>query len=296
MNKTIKRVYQFLLTLLSILCLTIACEVMIAKTFLLSSNHWIKVAQESDYTKSLTNSINESIQDIGLGSGIKKDGLKNVITQDEVTKDFNQFLTNAFKGKTYDIDKKPLEESLRTAVTDYAKKENKPITEVNQSSVDQLVEKSVAIYNGKIHNKIVSTIGLRVSLIERLSNVLLIGALSVLFVLIGCLYFAGGRYRHVFVRNLAYLVSSTGLLLVSFTAILSWKKPLANLSIIDKPMKEWIAASLNLPMRAQTIISVVFLGLGVLLSVYSYKEYRRLEQRGFRRKQQEIEKSEIDYV
>ncbi|MGX6970988.1 hypothetical protein [Vagococcus bubulae] len=113
MNKTIKRVYQFLLTLLSILCLTIACEVVIARTFLLSSEHWITVAKESNYTKSLTDSINQSIQDVGMASGIKKDGLKPVVTQSEVTKDFNQFLTSAFKGQTYEIEKSVIEKNYK---------------------------------------------------------------------------------------------------------------------------------------------------------------------------------------
>lgn len=293
MNKKIKHVYQFLLTLLSVLCLLIASEILIAKPFLLSSNHWIKVAMESDYTKSLTDSINQSIQDIGMASGIKQDGLNQIISQSEVTKDFDQFITKAFKGESYEIKQDVVESRLKTAVEDYAKKENKPITAENQASVDQFITKSIEIYNGKIHNKIISTIGLRVSLIKRLTTITLIVSLIVLCLLILCLYFASGRYKHVFVRNIAYVITSTGLLLVSFTVILSMKNPLTYLSIIDDHMKVWIIESLKLPMLVQVIVSLVFLILGILLSVYSYKEYKRLEKRGFRRKQQAMD--EIEY-
>lgn len=293
MNKKIKHVYQFLLTLLSVLCLLIASEILIAKPFLLSSNHWIKVAMESDYTKSLTDSINQSIQDIGMASGIKQDGLNQIISQSEVTKDFDQFITKAFKGESYEIKQDVVESRLKTAVEDYAKKENKPITAENQASVDQFITKSIEIYNGKIHNKIISTIGLRVSLIKRLTTITLIVSLIVLCLLILCLYFVSGRYKHVFVRNIAYVITSTGLLLVSFTVILSMKNPLTYLSIIDDHMKVWIIESLKLPMLVQVIVSLVFLILGILLSVYSYKEYKRLEKRGFRRKQQVMD--EIEY-
>ncbi|WP_270279569.1 hypothetical protein [Vagococcus bubulae] len=292
MNKTIKRVYQFLLTLLSILCLTIACEVVIARTFLLSSEHWITVAKESNYTKSLTDSINQSIQDVGMASGIKKDGLKPVVTQSEVTKDFNQFLTSAFKGQTYEIEKSVIEKKLQVAVEEYAKKENKPINEVNQESVNQFVEEGVNIYNGKVHNVMISTIGLRVSLIKKMTNILLIVSIVLLGILMLCLYFASGRYKHVFVRNVAYLVTSTGLLLVSFTMILSINNPLTHLSIIDDHMKKWITESIKLLMTVQIVVSIVFLVLGILLSLYSYKEYKKLEQRGFRRKQQTFDEIE----
>ncbi|MGY3703564.1 hypothetical protein BW731_06975 [Vagococcus martis] len=288
MNKKIKNVYQFLLTLLSILCLTIFCEVAIVKTFLLSSNHWVTEAENSKYINNLTQSINESIQDIGMASGIKKGGLKNVISEADVEKDFNHFVTNAFIGQTYDINKEAVGDTIRTAVEEYAKKENKPINEINQASVNQFVEQGVTLYNGKIHNPIVSTIGLRVTLINRLTNFLLLGSGIFLVVLVICLYFAGTRYKHVFIRNLAYLVTSTGLLLVSFTLFLTIKKPLAKLSVLDNSMKSWISASFQSPIIIQIIISVVFLLSGITLSIYSYKEYKKLEKRGFRRKNQAI--------
>lgn len=288
MNKTIKNIYQFLLTLLSIICLTVLCETLIVKTFLLSPNHWINSAEDSQYVKELTTSINESIQDVGMASGIKKDGLKDVIPEKDVRIDFNQFVMSAFSGKTYNINKKTIETTVQSAVESYAEKENKPINETNQTSVNQFIDKVVTEYNGKIHNPVISTIGLRVSLVERLANVLLLSSGLVLFILIICLYFAGNKYKHVFSRNIAYLVMTTGLLLGSFTLLLKINRPLDNLSVIDVNMKTWIQTSLSLPMSIQVVVSVVFLTLGVLLSVYSYKEYKRLEKRGFRRKFQEI--------
>ncbi|MGX4687479.1 hypothetical protein JNUCC83_11605 [Vagococcus sp. JNUCC 83] len=288
MNKKIKNIYQFLLTLLSIICLTVLCETVIVKTFLLSPNHWINSAVDSQYIKQLTTSINDSIEDVGMASGIKKDGLKDVITEKDVQTDFDQFVISAFSGKTYNIDKKVVETTVQTAVESYAKKENKPINETNQASVTQFIDQVVTEYNGKIHNPVVSAIGLRVSLVEKLSNILLLSTGIVLVILIICLYFAGNRYKHVLIRNIAYLVTTTGLLLVSFTLFLKVTKPLDSLSIIDVNMKTWIQKSLSLPMSIQVIVSVMFLALGVLLSVYSYKEYKRLEKRGFRRKFQEI--------
>lgn len=292
MHKKIKRIYQFLLTLLSIVCLTIACETILAKTYLLSSDHWIKTSQESMYTSYLTNSINQSIQDTGLASGIKKDGLNNVISEEQVQQNLNQFVGSAFQGKAYETNNENIKKELYSAIETYAKKENMTINETNKVYVDKLVEQSVQLYDNQINNKIVSTIGLRVKLIKRLVDLLVISTSVLFFVLIVLLYFASDRYKHVFIRNLAYIITTTGLLLVSITAVITIKNPVAFVSLFDAGMKEWINTSLALPMKIQKIMSGVFLAMGILLSIYSYTEYKRLEQRGFRRKEHSDEENE----
>jgi len=297
MHKKIKRVYQFLLTLLSIICLTIACEMMITKTFLLSPTHWVKTSQESQYTNYLTNSINQSIQDIGAASGIKNDGLKNVISEEQVQENLNQFITSAFQGKAYEVTDEKIKESLYRTVEEYAKQENMIINESNQVYVDNLVNQGVQLYNSQINNKVISTIGLRVHLIQRMVRLLLLITSGMFVLLLILLYFASDRYKHVFVRNIAYIVMTTGLLLVTITILIKIKNPVGTISLLDPGMKLWVNTSLKLPMNAQSMISGAFVILGLLLSIYSYLEYKRLEKRGFRRKKHrtdQLEEFELD--
>lgn len=286
MDKALRNIYQFLITLLSIICLTVASEIVILKVFTLSSTHWLKAAQTSNYTVDLTSSINQSIQDLGSASGIKPEGLQNIISQEQVDKDFNQFLTHSFNGEAYSIKQEVIKNSLSKAVTSYAEKENLPINETNQESVTQFVDQAYQAYDSGIRNQIISVIGIRVGLLDKISSTMLkaIGILAMalifLFILI---YWIGNRYTHVFTRNLGQLFSSTSLFLFFISGMVLINQPVKAISVLDGSLKNWLEAGLRLPIILNILLGCFYLLMGVLFSVYSYKEYRKLEQRGFRR-------------
>ena len=290
MKKKTRSSYQFLLTLLAIISLVLFSEIFILKVSVLSTNHWIKTTTQSNYAQKLTATINRSIQDLGLGSGISAGGLKDVITEEQVTTDFDLFLENTLNATPYLVDQEAVKDSISLAIADYSKKENKPINKENKSSIDQFIDRSYQIYDQAIRNKFISIFGLRVHQIDQFILYALFGSFFLLIILLILIYTSCDGYRHVFFRNLSYLFSSSSLL-IFFTSFLVYQyNPIKTLSIFDDNLNNWLFEGLKQPQIFNLIISLIFFIVGVGLSLFSYKEYIQLEQRNFRRekKQQRI--------
>lgn len=287
MKKQIGSLYQFLLTLLAIVCLIIASQMMILKVSLLSTTHWEKTTETSGYTKALTETINQGIQDLGLASGITADGLEQVIKEEQVAQDFNHFLENTLNGAPYMVKQDDIKKGISDAITAYADKTGKAIDASNQESVNDFVNQAYHIYDRSIRNKIISTFGLRINLINQASNMVLYGSLILLAVLLLFNYLAADRYTHVFVRNLAYLFSSSSMLLLLSSYLFYRYNPIRSLSIFDDNLNNWLFEGFKQPQLLNISLCGVFLVIGIGLSIFSYKSYKQLELRGFRRERKQ---------
>ena len=287
MRDFMSKTYQFMLVLLSIVCLVIASESIILKTLVLSPGHWLKVTTESDYVAETTDSINQSISDLGLGSGIKEGGLDSVITKEQVEEDFTSFLSNALVGTPFTIDQDNIKAQINDAVEDYAKEEDHTMNKKNQASVDQFVEAAYQKYDRGIRNRLISMVGLRTSMVDKLLTTVITVFLGLLLVLLLLIYLVERRYVHIFFRNVSHLLATSSLLLVAINLIYYIKEPLKDLTVLNEGLKTLVSDGLKLPLLINWGLAIIFLLSSVAIGVASYSQYSKLKKKSFRRKNRE---------
>lgn len=281
MQQWMSKIYQYLLVLLSILCVIVASEGLLVKTLIMSPKHWLKATETSGYIESSTKSINQSIEDLGLGSGIKAGTLEEVISEEQVREDFNSFLSNALKGTPFTIDQEAVKKKLNTSISEYAKEEGQTIDKTNQESIDQFVDAAYQKYDSSIRNRVISMIGLRTSLADKLLTTVVASAFGIFLLLIVLIYFAGKKYQHIFFRNVSHLFGATGLFLALINLVYNHNKPINDLTIFNNNMKDLINQGFQLPLIINWGLAVGYLVLGILSGVRSYNEYLNLKRRNF---------------
>lgn len=284
MQNIMSKMYQFMLVLLLTLCIIIVSQGLIMKFFVLSPNHWLKITAKSNFVEETTKSINQSIEDLGLGSGIQAGGLAEAISEEQVQKDFDGFLSNALKGTPFVINQGQIKQQLETAIIEYAKKEGQEINKENQVYIDGFVDAAYQKYDSGIRNQIISMVGLRTNMLDKLLTVVIGSALGMILVLLILLFLAERRYKHIFYRNLSHLCGSVGLLVFSINGMYYYTEPLKNLTIFSRSMKILIMDGLQLPLTINWIQSFIFILLGVGLGFLSYNEYLNIKRVDFLKK------------
>lgn len=126
-----------------IMVLFLLSALILTRQTYVSSEYLIKTAEEINYYEETAQNINQSFQDIGMASGISKDGLEQVISKDQVKKDFDGFINASFKGKAYEVNRKEIENEVNQAVQSYAKKTNKKITQENEQAISFFSRKNI---------------------------------------------------------------------------------------------------------------------------------------------------------
>lgn len=281
MQQWMSKIYQYLLVLLAILCLIIASEGLLVKAFIMSPSHWLKATETSSYIEKTTKSVNQSIEDLGLGSGIKAGALEEVISEEQVKADFNSFLSNALKGTPFTIDQEAVKKQLNTSISAYAKKEGQTINKTNQESINQFVEAAYQKYDSGIRNRVISMIGLRTSLVDKLLTIVMGSAFGIFLLLLLLMYLAGEKYQHIFFRNLSHLLGATSLLIALINVLYNYYQPLKDLTIFDSSMKDLIHQGLGMPIMINWGLAASCLILSILSGFHSYNEYLKIKRRRF---------------
>lgn len=270
-----------------IMVLFLLSALILTRQTYVSSEYLIKTAEEINYYEETAQNINQSFQDIGMASGISKDGLEQVISKDQVKKDFDGFINASFKGKAYEVNRKEIENEVNQAVQSYAKKTNKKITQENEQAISFFLEKTSESYDQALRLPLVPTIGLRVAQFKNQIVKLIIGLLLVLTLLMGLQYFASKRRLHIMLRFVAYANLSTGLLYFLSAIVLKYFNPVHRLSLTDKNLFDLVTTYVTGTFSWLLVLGLIFIVIGSIFAILSNSIRTRLIKKSRRR---ELEK------
>lgn len=295
LQKKFSALYQGLLTIIMIMVLFLFSFLILTRQTITSSDYLINTADKVKYYDETTTQINQAIQDLGMASGINKDGLKNAISSEQVEKDFTQFIQHSFSGDGYKTDEKPIKDSVRKAIDNYAKKENKVIDQNNKQSIEFFLDKSYEIYDSNIRLPLVPTIGLKA---ERFRHQIfkLLGILGIIFiVLLILLYFASHKHKHVLLRFLAYANLSTGFLYIFLAIILKFFNPINRIGLSQKNLFDLVTSFINGMLPMTVGIMLIFIVVGLILAFVSIRIRSNLIDKSERREREREESFDMFY-
>lgn len=276
MKNNLEKAYYFMLTLLSILVFVIFIFALVSKQTYLSEKFWIKASDDTHLYQAITNDANTTIQDLGRGSGIQEDGLKDVFTQSEVKQDVISFMTQSFTGQPFDIDETKIKKQILNHVETYATDNNQPITDKNRDSITSFVNTAFSQYDRLIKNPIFSISGSRIRLIAPLMTKLIIG-LGIIWVVLSVLLFIPLRkFPHIFKRWASYQFISSGLILGVISSYGLIKNPAAHLSLTKPYLLETFSYIYSRPLIYILIISALIFLIGIVLAVVSNTQRKQL--------------------
>lgn len=260
-NKVLRRVicffFSFILSIsLFVISMAVAMQSsFLNKDFLLNqlsiSGYHVKAA---DYTKS-------SISQLAFVGGVPSDIFDDIVTPERVKTDIYNIFDYAYDGKQYSINSEELKSEFLEAVKNYASENNIEITEDTDKNITQLAQLCTETYMDCINiagmNTVIGALKQPVSFMG-----LAIGAASVIAVISIIMLFLVNKYKHKFLRYIAYAISGNFLMMLIVPGYFFITKPYANLNISPDYLHSFINSFLD------DTLKTILLGAAIMVVLF----------------------------
>ena len=133
----------FLTYICSVACLCFLSLLCIRVT-LANPNFMSKQMENSRYTKLVQQEINEKIQDIGRGSNVPANQLKEIVSLSFVQTNVKKYVTSLYMRKTYDLSgEEEIKEKIQQHLNHYIQTKNIQVTKDKEQVINRLVDSSI---------------------------------------------------------------------------------------------------------------------------------------------------------
>lgn len=268
-KKTIRNlVVGFIAFMASILLVGLSLLFILQYT-LFSANHLIKAADKADYYENIAKQATTQIQDYGLGSGIPQEVLKEVIKPNQVEKDFSAYATQAYHGGDYLIEKEAFFVQLKGPIMAYADKQSQPPSEESLAAIDRFTERSFEAYSQFIKLPYLVNFG---QIISRYSSQLMVfkvilgSGLVLMAILI--VYLLHWWWHRLF-RNLAFIFSGSGLMLIVLPVIILQSGVVKRISIGSQYLYELLTIYFETTLQTFIAVGGAYLLFSIVFGIIS---------------------------
>lgn len=204
----------------------------VMKVTLFNQGYMISAVKKSGYINSLTKEINTNISDLGLGSNIPADVLKDVVSKKTVETNINSFIRSIYTDVPFVMKgKEKIEADIQTRVDNYAKEKGYKITPEVQKNIDTLKSTSVDNTERTIQISYISVYGKKLLGFQKTLFLMLIltGMLALIFIILSVSITSHWQHRRV--RMIAYIFGGSGLMLTVLPGITLLSNMIERLSI-----------------------------------------------------------------
>lgn len=244
------------------------------KDFLLNqlsiSGYHVKAAE---YTKN-------SISQLAFVGGVPSDIFDDIVTPERVKTDIYNIFDYAYEGNQYSINSEELKSEFLDAIKNYASENNIEITEETEENITQLTQLCTETYMDCINiagmNTVIGALKQPVSFMG-----LAIGGASVIAVISIIMLFLVNKYKHKFLRYIAYAIGGNFLMMLIIPGYFFITKPYVNLNISPDYLHSFINSFLDDTLK--TILSGAAIMIVLFLIVFFFIGYfkKRAIKKGY---------------
>ena len=253
-------VFRYFLIMVESILLVLFIMLLILKFTVLDSNYVLDILDKTDYYHELYQDIHLEMSYYTGQSGFADDILKDTFTEDDVKNQVQQFITDFYQGKIYDIDVSLFQEKLNSKINQYL--ENKNFDIIHRDEIDRFVVEMSKIYKEKIC--IISNTGniahyfhIGINITNKVL-VILMGIILILFIM---------NWFVLKKKNFDMVFYVTMFLLISFYIYITNRIHINHLLIYNQMLSDVIIYFIHQILRYMLIISFACFVIGVFLTL-----------------------------
>ncbi|MDR1605994.1 MAG: hypothetical protein LBS41_02650 [Streptococcaceae bacterium] len=274
-NHPLKTLPRLILAFVSSVFLCLFILLLSFRLTLFSEGHMKAVEQKTGFTKALTAEIETDISHYSLGSNVPKDVLEGVVTYDMVKKDVDNYNHTIYTpGLTFKISgQKPLETSIRTKITDYAKSKNQP---VDDEAIRKLAQSDGVLYQKTVALPLLVDFGQRIFNYQPFLNITIVIALIAFLLVAGILYWSVRGYVHRLFRFSSFAMIAAGLMAIILPAFLLIRADYDRVAINSQAIYNFVTAYIASFLWMFVTIGGIMVVIGIVLAVLSERKRQLL--------------------
>ena len=280
-NTVLRRVICFFFSFIlsfSLFVLSIAITMqssVLSKDFLINqlsiSGYHLKAA---DYTKN-------SISDLAFAGGVPSDVFDEIVTPERVKTDIYNIFEYAYDGKQYSIDSEKLNSEFLEAIKNYASENNIEITAETETNISHLADLCTQSYLDCINIAGINTVIGALRQTAKFMGFAIGGSILIALISIIMLFLIN-KYKHKFLRYIAYALSGNFLMMTVIPGLLLLTKPYVNLNISPDYLHSFINSFLDDTLKMMLVGAAVTAVLYIIVLVLVGHFKKRAIKKGYK--------------
>ncbi len=254
-KKIIGYILGFILTILLVAFITLA----IIKVNVFNVKNIKKDFEKNNYYSLVYTKVLENMQDYMRSSGLDKEILDGLFTEDDIRRDVNKYLDKLYLDSAIEFDENSLKEKLAKNIEDSLAKQNLQVTDKN--AIDEFVTEMVKIY--KVETNLYNIVDNFTNYVQKGDNVInmaLIGLMIVCIVLLITIILMK-------VHCLGTITFGVGLILAFIRFVIYEKIDFKNILILSKEFSKVLTSILTNIANNLAIFAILFLVVGLIIAI-----------------------------
>ncbi len=262
--KTVKKIIRCIISI--ILTISIICLILIniASSTILNKNYVLDQLEKTNYYSKIHEEAESNFENYIYQSGLDKEVLDNVLTEEKIKKDTNIIITNLYDGIEEEIDTQEIKDRINQNILNTVGK----LTITEQKAVDTLVDKMCKEYTNTIlHFNAEEQINnmyhkvMKYTKIVQKASLILIGVSAIILVVISL-----RRIYKIFTFTGISLISS-GAFLVVVNGFINAKIKVQTITILSEAISKVLRDTISGILGTINSYGVILLITGIILVI-----------------------------
>ncbi|WP_165004783.1 hypothetical protein [Enterococcus sp. ZJ1668] len=245
-RKVMRKASRWILAFICSLSLFALLSLGVIKTTLFNQEFMISTANSADYSKTITEEINETIGDLGRGSNVPAEVLAETASQSLVKRNIERYIQSIYTELPFTVEgNAQIQQTIQTNIETYAKEKGYSITSETQGAIDRLKQSAADSFSQYIEIPYILNYGKKVMGYSKTLTLIMIFTGAVFFLLLAAIVSLTGRFWHRAIRYFAYVFGGAGLMLLVLPLFVYFSRKIDHLGIRSKSLYDFLTTYLN---------------------------------------------------
>lgn len=269
MNQMTRNIPRWILAFIGSLLLFAAGALLCVRLTLFNQNFMIQQMHQAKYIETIRKDVTESIQDVGRGSNIPPEVLSDVVTEELVTINVENYIRGIYQNIPFQLQgEDQIKENILKNVEQYAQEKNIPIDETTEKNLTNLAETAAKNFSAYIEIPYLMSYGQKVMAFESSLNVIMF-VVGAAFLLI----FAGLqlmiKMTHQRVRWSSITFFGAGLMLATLPTIIYFSGVIQRLGITSEGLYRFVTSYVTTFDLSFVFVGLAVIGVAIILVIIS---------------------------
>lgn len=269
MNQMTRNIPRWILAFIGSLLLFAAGALLCVRLTLFNQNFMIQQMHQAKYIETIRKDVTESIQDVGRGSNIPPEVLSDVVSEELVTINVENYIRGIYQNIPFQLQgEDQIKENILKNVEQYAQEKNIPIDESTEKNLTNLAETAAKNFSAYIEIPYLMNYGQKVMAFESSLNVIMF-IVGAAFLLI----FAGLqlmiKMTHQRVRWSSITFFGAGLMLATLPAIIYFSGVIQRLGITSEGLYRFVTSYVTTFDLSFVFVGLAVIGVAIILVIIS---------------------------
>lgn len=269
MNQMTRNIPRWILAFIGSLLLFAACALLCVRLTLFNQNFMIQQMHQAKYIETIRKDVTESIQDVGRGSNIPPEVLSDVVTEELVTINVENYIRGIYQNIPFQLQgEDQIKENILKNVEQYAQEKKIPIDETTEKNLTNLAETAAKNFSAYIEIPYLMSYGQKVMAFESSLNVIMfvVGA-AFLLIFVGLQLMI--KMTHQRVRWSSITFFGAGLMLATLPTIIYFSGVIQRLGITSEGLYRFVTSYVTTFDLSFVFVGLAVIGVAIILVIIS---------------------------